>query len=57
MKYLSVSEIAKKWNVSERTVRNYCANGKISGAFLAGNIWIISVYRIKIKSYEIDFSF
>ncbi|MCM1467894.1 MAG: Fic family protein [Alistipes sp.] len=41
MKYLSVSEIAKKWNISERTVRNYCANGKISGAFLAGKTWNI----------------
>ena len=25
--YLSVTEIAKKWNVSERSIRNYCARG------------------------------
>ena len=39
MKYLSVTEIAKKWNVSERSVRNYCALGKIEGAFLTGKTW------------------
>lgn len=36
MRYLSVAEIAKKWNVSERSVRNYCAQGRVSDAFLAG---------------------
>ena len=33
MRYLSVTEIAKKWNVSERSVRNYCAQGRVPGAF------------------------
>jgi len=41
MKYLSVTEIAKKWNISERSVRNYCALGKIEGAFLTGKTWTI----------------
>lgn len=41
MKYYSVAEFAKKWNVSERTVRNYCSNGKITGAFLTGKTWNI----------------
>ena len=41
MKYLSVSEIAKKWGVSERTVRNYCASGRIPDAFLTGKTWNI----------------
>ena len=41
MKYLSVTETAKKWNLSERSVRNYCALGKISGAFLTGKTWNI----------------
>lgn len=41
MKFLSVAEIAKKWNVSERTVRNYCAHGKIPDAFLIGKTWNI----------------
>lgn len=41
MKYLSVAKIAKQWNLSERTVRNYCSNGKIPEAFLTGKTWSI----------------
>lgn len=41
MGYLSVSEIAKKWRLSERAVRNYCAQGRVSGAFLTGKTWNI----------------
>lgn len=41
MGYLSVSEIAKKWHLSERAVRNYCAHGRVSGAFLTGKTWNI----------------
>jgi Fic family protein len=41
MKYLSVSELARKWNLSERTVRNYCASGKVKGVFLTGKTWNI----------------
>ena len=41
MKYISVAEAAKNWGVSERSVRGYCAGGKISGAFLTGKTWNI----------------
>ena len=41
MRYLSVAEIAKKWDVSERSVRNYCAKGRVDGAFLTGKTWNI----------------
>ncbi len=41
MRYLSVAEIAKKWDISERSVRNYCANGRVNGAFLTGKTWNI----------------
>lgn len=41
MKYLSVAEIAEKWQISERTVRNYCAKGRISGVVLTGKTWYI----------------
>lgn len=41
MKYISVAEAAKRWNVSERSVRNYCAQGKIADAFLTGKTWNI----------------
>lgn len=41
MKYLSVSQVAKKWKLSERSVRNYCFQGRISGAFIDGKTWKI----------------
>lgn len=41
MKYLSVSEIAEKWKVSDRSVRNYCAKGRVVGAFRSGKTWNI----------------
>lgn len=41
MRYVSVAETAKKWNVSERSVRNYCAKGRVKGAFLTGKTWNI----------------
>ena len=41
MKYISVSEAATLWGVSERTVRNYCSLGKIEGAIIKGKNWYI----------------
>ena len=39
--YISVTRFAEKYGVSERTARNYCATGKIEGAFLTGKTWNI----------------
>ena len=41
MDFISVTQFAQKYSVSERTVRNYCAAGKIQGAFLTGKTWNI----------------
>lgn len=41
MKYISVSEFAQRYGVSERTARNYCSQGKIEGAYLVGKTWNI----------------
>ncbi len=41
MEYISVSQFAEKYGISERTARNYCATGKIAGAFLTGKTWNI----------------
>ena len=41
MDYISVTEFAEKFGISERTARNYCATGKIEGATLIGKTWSI----------------
>ena len=41
MRYISVAKFAKKFGISERTARNYCAVGKIEGAMLVGKTWSI----------------
>ena len=41
MNYVSVAKKAEKWGISERSVRNYCAEGRITGAFITGKTWNI----------------
>jgi len=41
MNFISVSQFSKKHGLSERTVRNWCFEGKIDGAFLTGKTWNI----------------
>ena len=41
MEYVSVAKMAEKWGISERSVRNYCAQGRINGAKLIGKTWYI----------------
>ena len=41
MKYMSIPEAAKKFQLSERSVRNYCQQGRIPGAVLQGKSWVI----------------
>ena len=47
MKYLSVAETAEKWQISERSVRNYCAQGRVQGAELNGRVWSIPETAVK----------
>lgn len=41
MNYISVSEAAKRWHISPRSVRQYCEDGRVSGAKLVGKTWMI----------------
>ena len=43
MDFITVTQFAEQHNLSERTVRNWCAAGKIEGAFLTGKTWNIPV--------------
>ena len=55
VKYHSVSELVKLWEMSERTIRNYCATGKIPDAVLVGKTWKIpenAINPAKKKKFE-----
>lgn len=41
MNYISAGAAAAKWGISQRSVRNYCAEGRVSGAVLVGKTWMI----------------
>ena len=47
MKFISVAEAAQKWGISERSVRNYCSEGRIKDAFLTGKTWNIPETAVK----------
>lgn len=47
MKYLNVTEVSKKWNISERSVRDYCNKGRVIGAILEKNRWLIPENALK----------
>ena len=49
MIYISVAEAALKWGISERSVRNYCAKGRVAGARLCGKTWEIPEVAEKPK--------
>ena len=41
IKYMTIKEASILWNISERSVRNYCALGRVEGAILEGGVWKI----------------
>ena len=41
MNYLSVADVAKKWNISQRRVQILCAENRIEGVFKLGETWAI----------------
>jgi hypothetical protein len=41
MGYLSISQTAEKWGISQRRIRILCAEGRIPGAFKMGAYWSI----------------
>lgn len=41
MELLTTSEMAEKWNISRRRATTLCVQGRIEGAILKGNTWLI----------------
>ena len=47
MKYITTKDAVKKWNISERRIRQLLADGRIEGAIKVGNSWNIPVDALK----------
>ena len=41
MEYLPIQEYSNKWNISKRRIQILCKKGRIEGAKMIGNMWII----------------
>lgn len=39
--YMTASEAAKKWNISQRRVQILCSENRIKGTFKLGEAWAI----------------
>ena len=57
MKYITAAEAATKWEISERSVRNYCAEGRVAGAMLFGKTWMIPEDTQKTHCFKISGEF
>lgn len=61
MKFMTTKEAVKKWNISERRIRQLLQEGRIEGAIKKGNSWNIPIDAIKpvdkrvIKVDNLDF--
>lgn len=61
MEFMTTKEAVKKWNISERRIRQLLQEGRIEGALKNGNSWNIPIDAIKpvdkrvIKAYNLDF--
>lgn len=41
MDYMTISEAATKWNLSNRRIQTLCSQGRIPGAERAGYCWLL----------------
>ena len=39
--YVTINELAKRWNMAPRSIQMMCADGKISGAYKFGSVWAV----------------
>lgn len=47
MEYMTTKEAVKKWNISERRIRQLLSDGRIEGAVKVGNSWNIPIDTLK----------
>ena len=41
MEYLPIQELSGKWNISKRRIQVLCKEGRIFGAKMIGNMWVV----------------
>ena len=41
MDYITIAEMAERWNISARMIRRYCIDGRINGTIYIDNAWMI----------------
>lgn len=49
MRYITASEAAKKWGITQRRVQVLCSEGRIEGTFKLGENWAIPENASKPK--------
>lgn len=47
MEYISVTEVAKKWGISERRIQKLCEENRIHGVTRLSRRWLIPKYAEK----------
>ena len=47
MDFLSIQDISNKWNISKRRVQILCRDGRIDGAKMIGNMWVVPENAIR----------
>ena len=59
MGYITASQAAKKWNISQRRVQVMCAENRIKGVFKLGDNWAIpdnaekpEDRRVKVRKHD-----
>ena len=65
IKYMTASQAAKKWNISQRRVQILCSQDRIDGVFKLGKSWVIPIStnkpidsrRKNIKQYNNDIGY
>ena len=61
MEFMTTNDAVKKWNISERRIRQLLKDGRIDGAIKVGNTWNIPINANKpadkrsIKTVENNF--
>lgn len=47
--YDTADEVAKRWSITRRRVNELCLCGRLKGAVLVGNLWLIPKHTEKPK--------